>query len=71
MLSLHIDISKMAEQPSVIQQAGDAVNKVAESVAQTLNFGDKEAVVGNPGKLAEQAGSSRELMDRPAHALHR
>lgn len=60
----------MAEQQSVIQQAGDAVNKVAESVAQTLNFGDKEAVVGNPGKLTARSGSRLELKDRPTHALH-
>ena len=38
----------MSEQPSVIKQAEDVVNKVATSVAETLNLG-KEETVGNPG----------------------
>jgi hypothetical protein len=59
----------MSEQPSVIQQAGDAVSKVAESVAQTLNFGEKEAV-GNPGKLVLTIKLCR-ANDRSAHPLHR
>jgi hypothetical protein len=42
----------MSEQPSVIKQAEDAVGKVAASVAETLNFSDKEApAASNPGKL--------------------
>ena len=42
----------MAEQPTIVKQAEDAVSKVAASVAETLNFGEKEKeVVGNPGKL--------------------
>ena len=48
-LSLYT-ITIMAEQPTIIKQAEDAVSQVAASVAETLNFGDKE-VVGNPGKL--------------------
>jgi len=58
----------MAEQPTIIQQAEDAVGKVAQSVAETLNFGEKE-VVGNPGKL-DCPGQDIKLTDRPTHALH-
>jgi hypothetical protein len=44
--------NNMSEQPSVIKQAEDAVGKVAASVAETLNFSDKEApAASNPGKL--------------------
>jgi len=48
-LSLYT-IRSMAEQPTIVKQAEDAVSQIAASVAETLNFGDKE-VVGNPGKL--------------------
>lgn len=58
----------MAEEPTIIQQAEDAVGKVAQSVAETLNFGEKE-VVGNPGKLGNP-GQDTELTDRPPHTLH-
>jgi len=58
----------MAEQPTIIQKAEDAVGKVAQSVAETLNFGEKE-VVGNPGKLVEP-GECAKLTRRPTHTIH-
>jgi hypothetical protein len=58
----------MAEQPTIIQKAEDAVGKVAQSVAETLNFGEKEVVV-NPGKL-DGTEASNKLTRRPTHALH-
>jgi hypothetical protein len=60
----------MAEQQTIVQQAEDAVSKVAASVAETLNFGEKE-VVGNPGKLDDlMIPIRRGLTDRPSHTLH-
>ena len=58
----------MAEQPTIIRKAEDAVGKVAQSVAETLNFGEKE-VVGNPGKL-DNPGQDTELTGRPSHTIH-
>ena len=58
----------MAEQPTIIKQAEDAVGKVAQSVAETLNFGEKE-VVGNPGKLGNPEPDTK-LTGRPPHTLH-
>jgi hypothetical protein len=60
----------MAEQPTIVKQAEDVVSKVAASVAETLNFGEKE-VVGNPGKLCGPVLLNLKLTARPTNTLHR
>lgn len=62
----------MSEQPTIIKQAEDAVGKVAASVAETLNFSDKEApAASNPGKLLNQCnGQVNSLLSRSPHCLH-
>lgn len=61
----------MSEQPSVVQQAEEVVNKVAASVAETLNFG-KEEPTGNPGESSARRLPPTPLTStcRPAHPLH-
>jgi hypothetical protein len=62
----------MSEQPTIIKQAEDVVGKVAASVAETLNFSDKEApAASNPGKLSKQCnGQVNSSPSRPTHCLH-